>query len=260
MTFKNLEFELKDSVGSLTLNRPKALNALNKEVLSELEQFFTELDLKSIRVLILKGAGEKAFVAGADIKEMLPLNSKESKEFSKKGQRVFSLIESLPIPVIALIQGFALGGGLELALACDILILGEKAKVGLPEVTLGLLPAFGGTQRLPRAIGFYLAKEMIFTGNFYTAEQALSMNLANYVVPQEELSSKALELANAIKKRGPEAVAKSKELIQRGKDLSLQEGLKEEAQKFSELFTTQNAKEGMQAFVEKRSPDFKNSN
>ena len=257
MKFKNLQFEIKEDVGVLTLNRPEALNALNREVLGELESFFANLDLKKLKVLILKGSGEKAFVAGADIKEMLELSSAEAKTFSETGQRAFSLIESLPLPVIALVQGFALGGGLELALACDILILGEKAKVGLPEVSLGLFPAFGGTQRLPRAIGLYRAKEMIFTGRFYTAQEALEMNLANYVVAQEELMNKALELAKIIKKRGPEALAKAKKLIQEGKDLNLKEGLKKEAEEFAALFETENAREGMKAFVEKRSAQFK---
>ena len=259
MEFKHLQFEIKEEIGILTLSRPEALNALNQDILEELKHFFSQLDTKKIRVLILKGAGEKAFVAGADIKEMLNLSPKEAQDFSKKGQDVFSLIEALPLPVIALIQGFALGGGLELALSCDILILSEKAKIGLPEVTLGLFPAFGGTQRLPRAVGFYQAKEMIFTGNFYTAQEALNRNLVNYVVVADKLMNKALELAQSIKKRSPNAIAQAKKLMQKGKDLSLSEGLKEEARCFGELFKTNNTKEGMKAFIEKRAPKFTSS-
>ena len=165
MLFKTLQFELSDGVGRLTVHRPQSLNSLNFQVLRDLENFAKQAP-KTMRVLILTGAGSRAFVAGADIKEMGALTPAEAKAFSEKGQRAFSAIEALPCPVLALVQGFALGGGLELALACDLLLLGEKARVGLPEVTLGLFPAFGGTQRLPRSIGLFKAKEMIFFRKF----------------------------------------------------------------------------------------------
>ena len=209
---------------------------------------------KKIRTLILQGAGDKAFVAGADIKEMSQLKPKQAEEFSKKGQRVFSLIEALPYPVIALIKGFALGGGLELALACDILLLEEKAKIGLPEVTLGLFPSFGGTHRLVRVVGFYKAKEMIFSGAFYGAQEAYDMGLAQAVLSLEKLAPKAKEYAQTFQKRGPLALAKAKKLIQHTQpDTSFQLS----AQEFAQLFKSKDAKEGMQAFIEKRKPDFK---
>jgi len=256
MNFETLKFEIKEQVAYLSFCRPQALNALNLKVLKELEYCLTHINPKQVRVLILKGDGDKAFVAGADIKEMSSLNPEQAKAFSQKGQKVFSLIEELPQPVIALIQGFALGGGLELALACDILIIEQNAKIGLPEVSLSLLPAFGGTQRLSRSVGLYKAKEMIFTGNFYTAKEALDMGLASQVVQKEELLKTAEQVAHTLKKRGPIAIQKSKELIHKSRDLNLEQGLKEEAIKFSELFKFQDSKEGMEAFIEKRKPTF----
>ena len=256
MHFETLQFELSDGVGQLTVHRPQSLNSLNSQVLQELEDFAKQIP-KNLRVLIIKGAGSRAFVAGADIREMMALTPKEAEAFSKKGQKAFSAIESLSCPVIALIQGFALGGGLELALACDLLLLGEKAKVGLPEVTLGLFPAFGGTQRLARSVGFFKAKEMIFSGNFYTAKEALDMGLANYVLPEDQLMNKALSLAEDIKKRGPLAVAQAKVLIHQARDLPLKEGLTREAVEFGRIFKTEDAKEGLEAFIKKRPPVFK---
>ena len=256
MSFKTLQFELSDGVGHLTVHRPQALNSLNFQVLQDLENF-AEQTPEDMRVLIIKGAGSRAFVAGADIKEMGALTPEKAEAFSKKGQRAFSAIEALPCPVIALVQGFALGGGLELALACDLLLLGEKARVGLPEVTLGLFPAFGGTQRLPRSIGLFKAKEMIFSGNFYTAKEALEMGLANYVLPEDQLMEKALSLAEDIKKRGPLAVAQAKSLIHQAWDLPLKEGLAREAVEFGRIFKTEDSKEGLKAFIEKRPPIFK---
>lgn len=254
--FKTLQFELSHGIGQLTICRPQSLNSLNAQVLQELSDFAKRTP-EGLRVLIIKGAGDRAFVAGADIQEMAPLTSREAEAFSRKGQQAFSAMESLPFPVIALIQGFALGGGLELALSCDLLLLGEKARVGLPEVTLGLFPAFGGTQRLVRSVGFFKAKEMIFSGNFYTAEDALEMGLANYVLPEDQLMNKALSLAEDIKKRGPLAVAKAKALVHQARDLSLEEGLDLEAVEFGRIFNTEDSKEGLKAFIEKRKPVFK---
>ena len=257
MNYETLKWEQKESVGYLTVSRPKALNALNSKVFQELEACLSSLESSSLRVLIVQGAGDKAFVAGADIKEMSAFNVKSAEEFSKTGQRVFSMLEALPFPVIALIQGFALGGGLELALACDILLLEESSKIGFPEVTLGLFPSFGGTQRLTRAVGFYKAKEMIFSGNFYTAQSAYSMGLANEVLPQESLIKKAEELSRIFQKRGPLAIAQAKQLIQKGRDLNLQSALALEAKEFARLFEKEDSKEGMRAFIEKRPPQFK---
>ena len=259
MNYETLNWEQKGAVAWLTISRPKALNALNAKLFEELEHCLNSLDKNSLRTLIIQGAGDKAFVAGADIKEMSALNAKEAEEFSKTGQRVFGLLEALPFPVIAIIQGFALGGGLELALACDILLLEEHSKIGLPEVTLGLFPSFGGTQRLTRSIGFYKAKEMIFTGNFYTAQEAYSMGLANSALPKENLMKKAEELAQTFQKRGPLAIAKAKQLIQKSRSLNLEQALELEAEEFAQLFNKQDSKEGMQAFIEKRPPQFKGS-
>ena len=255
---KTLHFESIDNVGHLKVNRPKALNALNSEVLEDLENFAKDVSKeKSLRALIIQGAGDKAFVAGADIKEMLSLSPKEAQAFSEKGQRAFSLIESLPFPVVAVVQGFALGGGFELALSCDLLFLEEKAKIGLPEVTLGLFPAFGGTQRLVRAVGLFHAKEMIFSGNFYSANEALKMGLANGVFKKETLMEEVNKRVEVIKKRSPVAIAQAKELIHKSGDWSLEEGLRNEALKFGEIFKTEDAQEGMQAFIEKRKAHFK---
>ena len=257
MKFQYLQFELSSNIGVLTIDRRRALNALNSEVLDELESFAKQAEeRKELSVLVITGAG-KSFVAGADIKEMVDFDQSQAEAFSKKGQRVFSLIESLPFPVIAAVNGFALGGGMELALACDILFMSEKAKVGLPEVTLGLLPAFGGTQRLIRAVGLYRAKEIIFSGNVYTAQEVFKMGLGNEVVAPSELMTATLLLAEDIKQRGPLGVAKSKKLIHEEDNFTLPDRLKKEAEEFGKLFNSPEAKEGMQAFLEKRKPNFK---
>ena len=257
MNYETLKWDQKGTVGYLTISRPKALNALNSKVFEELSHCLSSLDSSYLRVLIVQGAGDKAFVAGADIKEMSLLTAQGAEEFSKTGQRVFALLEALPFPVIAVVQGFALGGGLELALACDILLLEENSKIGLPEVTLGLFPSFGGTQRLTRAVGFYKAKEMIFSGSFYTAEEAYIMGLANAVLPQEKLLKKIEEYSQLFQKRGPLAIAQAKKLIQKSASLSLESALELEAKEFGLLFDKQDSKEGMKAFIEKRPPNFK---
>ena len=257
MNYETLQWEQKGSEGYLTISRPKALNALNSKVFEELGHCLSSLKDQKLRVLIVQGAGDKAFVAGADIKEMSKLTAGQAENFSRFGQKVFSMLEHLPVPVIAVIQGFALGGGLELALACDILIMDENVKIGLPEVTLGLFPSFGGTQRLTRAIGFYKAKEMIFSGAFYTAREAYEMGLANAVLPKEKLISKAQEYSRLFQKRGPLAIAQAKKLIQNSRSLSLEEAFKQEAKEFGRLFDKQDSKEGMQAFIEKRKAQFK---
>ena len=257
MNFQYLQFELSNKVAVLTIDRPRALNALNSAVLDELESFAKQIGKKTdIYVLIITGAG-KSFVAGADIKEMVDFDKEQAEAFSKKGQRVFSLIESLRFPVIAVVNGFALGGGLELALACDILLMSDKAKVGLPEVTLGLLPAFGGTQRLIRAVGLYQAKEMIFSGNVYSAQEAFAKGLGNKVIAYSELMTVAFLLAEDIKQRGPIGLAKAKKLIHEEDNFTLEDRLQKEAEEFSQLFVSRDSKEGMQAFLEKRKPNFK---
>ena len=255
-TYKNLKWEQKEKTGYLTLCRPKALNALNLEVFEELEQCLSALAQSQIRTLIVQGEGEKAFVAGADIKEMSSFSPKQAEAFSQKGQKVFSLFEELPFPVIALIQGFALGGGLELALACDLLILEEKACLGFPEVKLGLFPSFAGTQRLTYAVGPYKAKEMIFSGDFYSGTQAYEMGLGQAVVPKEQLLERAHKYSQTFEKRGRIAIAQAKKLIQKSRDLDLETALKLESQAFGKLFNSKESQEGIKAFLEKRSPNF----
>ena len=256
LNYKNLKWEEKDKTGYLTLSRPKALNALNSEVFEDLEQRLTSLASSQIRALIVRGEGEKAFVAGADIKEMSSLNPEQAEAFSKKGQKVFSLFEALPFPVIALVQGFALGGGLELALACDLLILEEKATLGFPEVKLGLFPSFAGTWRLTHAVGPYKAKEMIFSGDFYTGLQAYEMGLGQAVVPKDQLLEKAHQYTKIFQKRGANAIAQAKKLIQKSRDTDLTTALKLESQEFGKLFNSKESQEGINAFLEKREPHF----
>ncbi len=257
MKFETIEYKQEGHVGLLTIQRPQALNALNAQVLIELIAFAKEIGNKEIRALIITGSGEKAFVAGADIKAMAEMTSKEAKNFAESGQKAFSSIESLPFAVIAAVNGFALGGGCELALACDIIIASEKAKFGLPEVTLGLLPSFGGTQRLPRTVGLFKAREMVFSGELYSAQDCLNMGLVNKVTTPEQLLPEAQKLAQTIASRAPLAVAKAKQSMNTGFELHMNEGLQQEAQLFSELFNTQDQKEGIGAFIEKRQPDFK---
>ncbi len=256
MKFQNLKFEL-SKITVLFINRPRALNTLNAETLSELKSFTEKIGKnQDIRALIITGAGEKSFVAGADIKEMIDFNREQAEAFSKKGQSTLSLIENLPFPVISAINGFALGGGMELALACDIILMSEKAKVGLPEVNLGLFPGFGGIQRLTRAVGVYKAKEMICSGNVYSAKTAFEMGFGNQVVTHLDLMDKAFSLAEDIKKRSPLAVAKAKKLIHAEDAHTLNERLQKSAKEFGKLFDSPAVREGMLAFLEKRKPDF----
>lgn len=258
MNFETLIYQQEGYIGTLTINRPNALNALNETVLAELKSFAAQVKDKSdLRALIITGSGEKAFVAGADIKAMQNMTPQEATAFSVTAQAAFNAIEALPFAVIAAVNGFALGGGCELALSCDIILASEKAKFGLPESTLGLLPCFGGTQRLPRAIGLYKAKEMVFTGDFYSAAACEAMGFVNRVVAADDLLNQAQKMAQTIASRGPIAVAKAKESMHTGYDLSLAAGLKQEGALFGELFNTADQKEGIGAFIEKRTPDFK---
>lgn len=258
MNFETLLYQQEGSIGTLTVNRPQALNSLNKQVLEELQLFADQIQLnQEIRVLIITGSGEKAFVAGADIKSMQGMSPQEAEEFSIMAQTAFNTIENLPFAVIAAVNGFALGGGCELALSCDIILASEKAKFGLPETSLGLLPCFGGTQRLPRAIGLYKAREMVFSGEFYSAKDCQEFGFVNRVVAPEELAPEAQKLAATIASRGPAAVAKAKQSLNTGFELHISDGLKQEARLFGELFVTEDHNEGIGAFIEKRSPDFK---
>ncbi|MCO5113937.1 MAG: enoyl-CoA hydratase-related protein [Bdellovibrionaceae bacterium] len=242
----------------LTIDRPKVLNALNAEVLEALESKLEDLKSKSdLRVLILTGSGDKAFVAGADIAAMKDLSSENAQSFARQGQSVFSKLEKLSVPVIAAVNGFALGGGFELALACDYIFASDNAKFGLPEVTLGLIPGFGGTQRLSRNLGISYATYLTTTGSMVSAEELKSRGLVIDVCPQAELMDKVLSVAKVIaSKTGPQAVSACKRAIQMGFDESLEQGLILEAQVFSGLFAGPEAKEGMTAFIEKRPAKF----
>ena len=258
MEFKNLLVETVDGVATLTVNRPQSLNALNSEVLGELECALYELNLDDcVKVVVLTGAGEKAFVAGADIKEMAEMSAFEGHAFALKGQRVMMLMEKMRKPVIAAVNGYALGGGLELALACDFIYASEKAKVGFPEVTLGVMPGFGGTQNLGRLIGPNKANEMIFTGKILTAEKACTWGIVNEVFAPEELLGKTLEIARIIAQMGTLGVAYAKDAIANGLNMAKDDGFRYETSLFGVLFATGDQREGMGAFVEKRKAAFK---
>lgn len=256
MAYETLNFEVKGSVGYLTINRPSAMNALNSQVLREMTAFADEHQKSALRCIIISGAGDKAFVAGADIKEMESMSEAEAARFAQNGQAAFNAIESISCPVIAAVNGFALGGGMELALSCDIILASEKAKFGLPEVSLGLLPAFGGTQRLARSAGLFKAREMIFTGNFYSAQDLKDVGIVAKVCAPDALLSEAETMAATIATRSPIGIAAAKNAINKGFDRLLSEGLDVEVQSFAKLFNTADQKEGTSAFVEKRKPNF----
>jgi enoyl-CoA hydratase len=259
MEFKSLLIETTDAVALLTINSPRTLNALNSEVLGELECALFELNLdESVKVVVLTGAGEKAFVAGADIKEMSQMNSFEGHQFGLKGQRVMLLIEKMTKPVIAAVNGYALGGGLELALACDFIYASEKARFGFPEVTLGIMPGFGGTQNLARLIGPNKANEMIFTGKMLNAQKACEWGIVNELFAPEELLAKTLETARTIAGVGTLGVRYAKDAIANGLNMVKEDGFRYEASLFGVLFATEDQKEGMGAFVEKRTANFSN--
>lgn len=247
-----VDYEAKDSIGIITMDRPNALNALNSEVLDDLEHVLDAVDLKTIRCLIITGAGDKSFVAGADIAEMSNLDQQGGSAFSKKGNDIFRKIETLQIPVIAAVNGYALGGGCELAMSCDFRIASENAVFGQPETGLGITPGFGGTQRLARLIGAGMAKQMIFTARNIKAEEALRIGLVNTVVPADQLMSTAEKTASQIAKNAPIAVANAKAAINEGLEVSMEEAVEIEEKRFGSCFETHDQKEGMSAFLEKR--------
>ena len=252
-----VEVTREERLAVVTINHPP-VNALNKQVMDELERVFQELaEDDSVGAVIVTGAGEKAFVAGADISEFPTLSSANGEKLSRRGQQIFQLIAGFPAPVIAAVNGFALGGGLELALACDIRVVAENAKVGLPEVTLGIFPGYGGTQRLPRFIAQGKAKELIFTGEMIDAAEAYRIGIADHLAAPGEALARAKELAGKILKRGPVAVKLAKQAINQGLEQTLEEGLKTEAYLFGKLCDTEDQKEGARAFLEKRKPEFK---
>lgn len=247
-----------DGIAKIVVNRPDKLNALNRNVLDELADAVQGLGHKpGPRVAILSGSGDRAFVAGADISEMSEMSTADAKAFSDMGHRVCTLIEEAHCPFIAQVQGFALGGGTELALACDFIYASDKARFGQPEVGLGLMPGFGGTQRLARRIGAGVAREIIYTGDPVSAERAREIGLVNAVVPHAELEERVLAVAKKIASRAPLAVMASKRVMLRGVDGDLPAGCELEAQAFSALFGTEDQREGTKAFLEKRTPEFR---
>jgi enoyl-CoA hydratase len=258
MELKNVIIEKENNIAVISINRPQALNALNYDTLADLKAAVKEVgDDKEVGAVIITGSGEKAFVAGADIKEMKDMTPLEARKFMLFGQSVFNDLANLHKPTIAAVNGFALGGGCELALACDMIMSSNKAKFGLPEVTLGIHPGFGGTQRLPRLIGAARAKELIFTGGMIGAEEAMQIGLVNKVVPPEQLMEEARGLAQKILKNGPIAIRLAKSAINAGLEAPLDKGLAYEAETQGLAFSTEDKVEGLEAFLEKRKPNFK---
>jgi enoyl-CoA hydratase len=258
MPYANLLYEVRESVALVTVNRPEKLNPLNIETINALEACFLDIGADDeVKAVILTGAGEKAFVAGADINQVSGLSAIEGRDWGLRGQQVFSRIENLPKPVIAAINGYALGGGLELAMACHIRIASENAKLGQPEVKLGIVPGYGGTQRLPRLVGKGRALEIILTGDPIPAGEACRIGLVNRVVPVDQLLTTARELAARIIRNGPLAVALCLQAVHRGMEMPLDAALQWEASQFGLSCATEDIREGTRAFLEKRKAEFK---
>lgn len=247
-----VDYAVEGAVGTITINRPQALNALNSAVLDDLNAVLDNVDLDTVRCLVLTGAGEKSFVAGADIGEMSTLTKAEGEAFGKKGNDVFLKIESFPIPVIAAVNGFALGGGNELAMSCDIRICSDNAVFGQPETGLGITPGFGGTQRLARLVGMGMAKQMVYAAANIKADEAYRIGLVNAVYPQEELLPAAQKLAARIASMAPIAVRAAKAAINEGCQVSIDSGVRIEEEKFGSCFETEDQKEGMANFLRKK--------
>lgn len=257
MSYANILFEKDATVGVLSVNRPKSLNALNPATLTEMANCLETLRVDdSLRCLVLTGTGERAFVAGADISAMVSMSPLEGKKFATLGLGVVRTLEELPIPVIAAVNGFALGGGIELALACDLIIAADTARFGQPEINLGVIPGFGGTQRLARRIGLPRARELIYTGDMIDAEAALRYGLANRVVPAAECLAEAKTLARKLAGKPPVAIRQAKAAINAGSDMDLHNGCRFETEAFALSFSTADKDEGMAAFLEKRAAKF----
>lgn len=257
MSYETLLIEEHDGYSVLKLNRPEAMNALNQKLFFELKEFLLGFKNSNQRALVITGAGDKSFVAGADIKEMQNLSPDEAYELSTRGQETFQMLQDLPQVVIGAVNGFALGGGFELALSCDFLLASEKAKFGLPEVSLGLIPGYGGTQRLSRVVGLKNASYMALTGDMIKADKALAMGILTEVCEPEKLLSRAVELAIVVAKRGPLAIGLAKKAVNQGYDKALDQALDLEANLFKQSFATKDHKEGILAFIEKRPAQFK---
>ena len=252
MSFVN--FEQQGAVAILTIDRPKALNALNPDVLADLKAAFEGIDQNTVRCVVLTGAGDKSFVAGADIGSMSTMTKAEGTDFGKLGNDIFLMIESFPLPVIAAVNGFALGGGCELAMSCDIRICSDNAMFGQPEVGLGITPGFGGTQRLPRIVGLGMAKQLLYTARNIDAAEALRIGLVNAVVPQAELMDTALKMANNVAKNAPIAVRACKQAVNEGMQVSIDKAVEIEEKLFGGCFETHDQVEGMACFLSREKP------
>jgi len=260
MSYQNITFEVKDGIGCITFNRPKAMNALNRALMDEFSKALDEVaQNEEIRVLVLTGAGDKAFVAGADITELAEFDALQAKNLARKGQGILNKLEALAIPVVAAVNGFALGGGSEIALASDFVYASENAKFGLPEITLGIIPGYGGTQRLPRLIGKNMAKEMIYTGKMISASKAEEIGMVNKVCAPESLMDDVMKTAKNMAAKGRVSLRAAKQAISTGYNADLMTGQNVEADAFALCYTSEDAKEGTTAFVEKRKPAFTGS-
>jgi len=260
MDLKHILFQIEEGIATLTFNRPKALNALNGELLDEMSRTLDAVAVnEDIRVLVLTGSGDKSFVAGADITELARCNVLQAKVFAGKGQKAINKLQCLDIPVIAAVNGFALGGGSEIALACDFIVASENAKFGLPEITLGIIPGFGGTQRLPRLIGPNMAKEMIFTGKMISAAEARDLGMVNRVVSADALMADVMNTAKAISQKGKVSLRAAKQVINAGLNVDLKTGCRMEVDAFALCMASEDAREGTTAFLEKRKAVFKGS-
>ncbi len=260
MAYENILFEVENGIATLTFNRPKVLNALTFQTLKEVGQAISTVeDDEDIRALVLTGAGDRAFVAGADINELQNLNPVSAKKFAVEGQKVLFDLEDLPIPVIACVNGFALGGGCEIALACDFIYASETAKLGQPEINLGIIPGFGGTQRLLRLVGRARAKELCLTGVMISAEEAMEMGLVNRVFPPDTLMEETKKVASLIASKGRVATRAAKHVIDQGMNMDLRNACALEMEAFALCFASEDAREGFGAFLEKRQPNFAGS-
>lgn len=258
LEFKYIIYEKSEGIATITINRPEALNAFSAEVVSEILQAIEDVKAdESVRVVVLTGAGEKAFSAGADIKAMKGMNALKARELSQMGERLCNALENLEKPVIAAINGYALGGGLEVAMACDIRIASENARMGQTEINIGLIPGWGGTQRLTRLIGATKAKELIFTGKMIDARTAEQLGLVNMVVPQDKFRETVRQFALELAQKAPVALKVAKALINKGAEISLDAAIALEREGFGVVASTEDLQEGVSAFIEKRKPVFK---
>ena len=257
MSYENIILDINEGIALLTFNRPKAMNALNGALLAEFSQALDEIDAREdVRVLVLTGSGDKAFIAGADISELATFNALEARLFAKKGHDAIGKLQALSIPVIGAVNGFALGGGSEMALACDFIYASENAKFGLPEITLGIIPGFGGTQRLTKLIGKNKAKEMIFTGKMISAAEALDFGMVNKVTAAETLMDEVMKTAKSIAAKGRVSLRAAKYAVNAAQDVDIATGCNIEIEAFALCLASEDSKEGTKAFLEKRKAQF----